>query len=53
VTPIFIDMGQTVTLQHPNARDILYSHVQNILRYYSRYGIKETPEELFTKIQAE
>lgn len=53
VSPIFIDMGQSVTLEHPNAREFLYRDVQNILRFFSRYGIKVTPEELFKKIQAE
>jgi RIO kinase 1 len=52
VTPIFIDMGQSVTLEHPNAREFLYRDIQNILRFFSRYGIKDKPEELFTKIQA-
>jgi RIO kinase 1 len=51
--PIFIDMGQSVTLEHPNSREFLYRDVQNILRFFSRYGIEDSPEELFTKIQAE
>ncbi|RXA16151.1 serine protein kinase RIO [Methanosarcina sp. MSH10X1] len=53
LTPIFIDMGQSVTLEHPNAREFLYRDVKNILRFFSRYGIKDKPEELLTKIQAE
>lgn len=53
LTPIFIDMGQSVTVEHPNAREFLYRDVQNILRFFSRYGIKDKPEELFKKIQAE
>jgi len=53
LTPIFIDMGQSVTLEHPNAREFLYRDVKNILRFFSRYGIKDKTEELFTKIQAE
>ena len=53
LTPIFIDMGQSVTLEHPNAREFLYRDVQNILRFFSRYGIKDKPEDLFKKIQAE
>ncbi|MFI5382956.1 MAG: serine protein kinase RIO [Methanosarcina thermophila] len=53
LTPIFIDMGQSVTLEHPNSREFLYRDVQNILRFFSRYGIKDKPEELLKKIQAE
>ncbi len=53
LTPIFIDMGQSVTLEHPNAREFLYRDVQNILRFFSRYGIKDKPEELLKKIQVE
>ncbi|AKB19371.1 MULTISPECIES: serine protein kinase RIO [unclassified Methanosarcina] len=52
-TPIFIDMGQSVTLEHPNAREFLYRDVQNILRFFGRYGITDKPEELLSKIQAE
>jgi RIO kinase 1 len=52
-TPVFIDMGQSVTLEHPNAREFLYRDVQNILRFFSRYGITDKPEELLSKIQAE
>lgn len=51
--PIFIDMGQSVTLEHPNAREFLYRDVQNILRFFGRYGITDRPEELLSKIQAE
>lgn len=53
ISPIFIDMGQSVTLEHPGAREFLYRDVQNILRFFSRYGIKDKPEELLTKIQVE
>lgn len=52
-TPVFIDMGQSVTLEHPNAREFLYRDIQNILRFFGRYGIKDKPEELLSKIQAE
>lgn len=53
MTPIFIDMGQSVTLEHPNAREFLYRDVLNILRFFGRYGITDKPEELLSKIQAE
>ena len=52
-TPVFIDMGQSVTLEHPNAREFLYRDVLNILRFFGRYGITDKPEELLSKIQAE
>lgn len=52
MSPVFIDMGQSVTLEHPNAREFLYRDVQNILRYFSRFGIKVSPEELLSKIKA-
>jgi RIO kinase 1 len=53
LSPIFIDMGQSVTLEHPGAREFLYRDVQNILRFFSRYGVKDEPEELLSKIKAE
>ncbi len=52
LSPVFIDMGQSVTLEHPNAREFLHRDVLNILRYFSRFGIKESPEELLSKIKA-
>ena len=52
-SPIFIDMGQSVTLEHPNAREFLYRDVQNILRFFGRYGITDKIEELLSKIQAD
>ncbi len=52
LSPVFIDMGQSVTLEHPNAREFLHRDVLNILRYFSRFGIKESPEELTSKIKA-
>lgn len=53
MAPIFIDMGQSVTLEHPNAREFLFRDVQNIFRFFSRYGVEVKPEELFMKIKAE
>ncbi|MDI9395337.1 MAG: serine protein kinase RIO [Euryarchaeota archaeon] len=53
ITPIFIDMGQSVTLEHPNTREFLYRDVLNILRFFGRYGITDKPEELLSKIQVE
>ena len=48
---IFIDVGQAVTLNHPNARDFLLRDVENIKRYFKKYGIDEDTKEIIEKIK--
>jgi RIO kinase 1 len=48
---IFIDVGQAVTLNHPNARDFLSRDVENINRYFKKYGIDEGIKEIIEKIK--
>ena len=48
---IFIDVGQAVTLNHPNAREFLSRDVENIKRYFKKYGIEEETKEIIEKIK--
>lgn len=42
-----IDVSQAVTLDHPNAVEYLYRDLNNIVRFFSRRGLKApTPHEL-------
>lgn len=46
--PIVIDMGQSVTLEHPRADQFLRRDIQNIARYFRKYGITSDVDELYT-----
>lgn len=47
VEPILIDMGQSVTLEHPRADQFLRRDIQNIVRHFKKYGIKSDETELY------
>ncbi|MDK2834830.1 MAG: kinase 1, partial [Methanolobus sp.] len=49
--PIFIDMGQSVTLEHPKAQEFLRRDIENIARYFKKYGIDAEPEKLYSTIR--
>lgn len=51
ITPIIIDMGQSVTLEHPRADQFLRRDIENILRYFKRYKVDETPESVYARIK--
>lgn len=44
--PYFIDMGQAVLVDHPYAMKYLERDLKNILRFFSKFGIKRDLEEL-------
>jgi len=46
--PILIDMGQSVTPEHPKADQFLRRDIQNIARYFKKYGIKSDENEFYT-----
>lgn len=50
IEPILIDMGQSVTLEHPRADQFLRRDIQNIERYFRKYGIKSNENDLYTLI---
>ncbi len=49
--PIFIDMGQSVTKEHPRSKDFMLRDIENITRYFKRYGIDEDPQDLYSYIR--
>jgi RIO kinase 1 len=49
--PIFIDMGQSVTLEHPKSHEFLRRDIENIIRYFKKYGIDADPEKLYSTIR--
>ncbi|RLI79480.1 serine protein kinase RIO [Archaeoglobales archaeon] len=48
--PYFIDMGQAVLIDHPYAMRYLDRDLKNILRFFSKFGIKRNFEEVKTSI---
>ncbi|ODV49900.1 MAG: RIO kinase 1 [Methanohalophilus sp.] len=44
--PYLIDMGQSVTLEHPSANDFLKRDIRNLARHFKKYGIQPDEEEL-------
>jgi RIO kinase 1 len=49
--PVIIDMGQSVTLEHPLAQQFLRRDVANLARYFQkRYGIR-LEEDLWKRIK--
>lgn len=51
--PVVIDMGQSVTLDHPMARKFLERDIVNIARYFKKkYGIG-SEEEIWTRVKSD
>ncbi|MGP8322108.1 MAG: serine protein kinase RIO [Methanosarcinaceae archaeon] len=51
MTPIIIDMGQAVTLEHPRADVFLRRDIKNILRFFNRFKITMSPEDMYAFIR--
>ncbi len=51
--PYLIDMGQAVLIDHPYANTYLERDVKNLLRFFSKFGIKLSVEELLSEIRGE
>jgi len=44
---VFIDLGQAVTVHHPNSREFLERDCRNVSSFFSRQGLAVTGDELF------
>ena len=51
--PYFIDMGQSVLRDHPYASGYLERDVRNILKYFSKFGVKRDFEEIIGYIRGD
>ncbi|MDK2892846.1 serine protein kinase RIO [Methanohalophilus sp.] len=49
--PYIIDMGQAVTLEHPSADAFLKRDLKNLTRYFRKYGIEATDEQLYKMLK--
>ena len=48
---IIIDIGQGVALEHPMAEEFLKRDVENIIKYFSKFGIKADKEKILKEIK--
>ena len=48
--PVIIDMGQSVLLDHPMAREFLQRDVRNVVRYFRKLGVECSEEGLLAEI---
>ncbi|MEE9151728.1 MAG: serine protein kinase RIO [Thermoplasmata archaeon] len=49
----FIDVGQSVVLEHPLAEELLIRDVANICRYFKKLGVKTEEEGMLSYIKGE
>jgi len=49
--PVFIDMGQSVMLDHPNAEEFLERDVENIVRYFEGFDIRYEKEDIIREVR--
>lgn len=50
---VFIDMGQAVTVHHPNSDEFLKRDCENIARFFSSKGVDVTGEDLLEFVKEE
>ncbi|MDR0767603.1 MAG: serine protein kinase RIO [Methanosarcinales archaeon] len=48
---VIIDVGQAVTLNHPNAREFLARDIENIKRFFKKFGIEEETKDILERIK--
>jgi len=48
-----IDLGQAVTVHHPNSREFLERDCENVANFFSRQGLDTTGDELLAYIERE
>ncbi len=51
--PYIIDVGQAVTLDHPNAEEWLGRDIRNMTRYFRRIGVNVTEAELIGRVRGD
>jgi RIO kinase 1 len=48
-----IDLGQAVTIHHPNSREFLERDCRNVANFFARQGLDTTGEELLAHVTSE
>ncbi|MFW5929135.1 MAG: RIO1 family regulatory kinase/ATPase, partial [Halobacteriota archaeon] len=50
---VVIDLGQAVTLGHPNADELLRQDLRNLVRFFSERGVDADVEDLHARVTAD
>jgi RIO kinase 1 len=50
LTPAFIDMGQSMTLEHPMANDFLARDITNVAKFFNKFGLSVDEQALLAKV---
>jgi RIO kinase 1 len=50
---VVIDLGQAVTVHHPNSREFLERDCRNVANFFARQGVDTTGEELLAYVTSE
>ena len=48
-----LDLGQAVTVHHPNYREFLERDCENVANFFARQGLDVTPEDLLSFVESE
>lgn len=48
-----LDLGQAVTVHHPNSREFLERDCENVANFFSRQGLDTDSEELLDHVTSE
>jgi RIO kinase 1 len=48
-----LDLGQAVTVHHPNYRDFLERDCANVANFFARQGVEVTADELLSFVSGE
>jgi RIO kinase 1 len=48
--PVFIDMGQSVLLEHPRAQEFLRRDVSNVIKFFNEHGLTASENALLREI---
>jgi RIO kinase 1 len=48
--PVFIDMGQSVLIDHPRAQEFLRRDVHNVVKFFNEAGVKTSPIAVLREI---
>lgn len=51
--PVIIDMGQAVLRDHPLAISYLRRDIRNVVRFFSKFGLRREEEEIFKEVVGE
>jgi len=48
---MFIDMGQAVSREHPNAETFFHRDVKNVVRFFKKLGVECSEEDVIAKVK--